>query len=201
MPWKIARLTPNDKCWEKPSGRLGKCQGGLFEAEPNNYGHEEWLNRNDGMLTYKGYRYTYVQGYKFCKPGDTHNVVFYTRRCGNPVIVSLVGYCKYLKRISEQEAAEAVKHFTATGAIATMIEELQAVGANAPLFQQRLRQNPLNIFNVKFKIDDLFIDCSLNSKNHFDFSLVGKGRFRLMNLQARPKVLLDQINKNFKTNT
>ncbi len=42
MPHYLSRLTPNFLCWEKPSGRDGKCRGELFEFQYG-FGWEEWL--------------------------------------------------------------------------------------------------------------------------------------------------------------
>ena len=42
MPHYLSRLTPNFLCWDKPSGRDGKCNGELFEMT-NDFGWEEWL--------------------------------------------------------------------------------------------------------------------------------------------------------------
>ena len=190
----ITRLTPNDNKWEKPSSRYGKCQrNSLFECSPNNYGHEEWLNRNDGILTKDGWRYGFVQAFKAKdKIGKPYEVVFYTIRSEPVAGIFIVAYCKNMIGISINEAQVVYNYFmeplgAELATIQLMRNELINVGARVETFDD-CRRIPRNILNVKFKTEDLIMlpKPILISKEEMPENVRnGHFRFKLHNLLSR----------------
>ena len=183
----ITRLTPNENKWVKPSGKLFKCKGNnLFEASINNYGHEEWLNSNEEYFNDDNWHYGFIQAFKAKKHiNRAYNLTFFTKRClKNKIQLSLVGTCKDVIGIDENEAKDFFK--SNPGILDIMNADLKAVNANYSLFNQLYKRSPRNIINVKFKYENLnfYKQEKIISMEDLPNNLVrGKLRFKLYEIE------------------
>jgi len=175
----LTRLTPNFFCWEKPSGRDGKCKGQLFE-DGNGFGWEEWLlkdyhaNKNKPEHVCTGF----IQAFN----GKNQNravttLHLYTRLCNNQS--GIAPGCYYLGWIDY--------------VIIENNESLELDEVNESLLNVDVHQFPAPPFqNVKFKVKNVHFHCPKKNKTMSINLDVGQFRFALYDLNTH-KNLQSQI--------
>jgi hypothetical protein len=151
----ITRITPNDNNWETPSGINGKCCGSkeqpLYEYEAG-FGWEEWLFNKENRKN--DYQYGFLECFNktnFDKEKIYEEVYLYTRQCSiNPKIGAsfIIAKINNLTKLSRNEAFQINDTFK--DKIVRMRTECQFNKKYFDLGPCRF------IFNVKFKIDDVF---------------------------------------------
>lgn len=183
----LTRLTPNFFCWEKPSGRDGKCNGQLFE-DSNGFGWEEWLlkdyhaNKNKPEHVCTGF----IQAFN----GKNQNravktLHLYTRVCNN--VNGIPTGCYYLGYIENIQIGHFGKYNKSD-----IKTDLRNVGLKL--------NSPIEVRNVKFKVSDVHFHCPDENKNIPIRLDVGQFRFALydldthQNLQSQIKTIRKKYN-------
>jgi hypothetical protein len=167
----LTRLTPNFLCWDRPSGRDGKCSGGLFEAH-HGFGWEEWLlrdyhaNKNKPDHVCQGF----IQAFNGKNQGRKVNTLhLYTRVCNNQFGIK-PGYY-YLGYIENIQSGNFGKY--------------NASDVKTDLRNVSLRINStIEVRNVQFLVKDVHFHC-LNKTTKYPIRLgVGQFRFALYDLNT-----------------
>lgn len=104
----FTRLTPNENKWQKPSGRVGKCQAAnpsnpLYEQR-HGFGWEEWLfeDYHLGKETCRGFLQAFNDKNRHVTSVDI--IHLYTRICdGNQPKQYYVGYIKEVKVLPKNQ--------------------------------------------------------------------------------------------------
>lgn len=174
----ITRLTPNFLCWERPSGRDGKCKGQLFE-DGNGFGWEEWLlkdyhaNKKKPEHACTGF----IQAFN----GKNQNravktLHLYTRICNNNKGINTG--CYYLGWIDD--------------VIIENNQSLELDEVNESLSNVGVHQFPTPPFqNVKFKVKNVHFYCP-DKNNNMPIKLdVGQFRFALYDLNTHQNLQIE----------
>lgn len=149
----LTRITCNTNGWSYPSGPICKCPN-LYESLAG-FGWDEWLfnKRNQN----NGYQYGFLECFNKQPLNQEQyydDVYLYVRCCGlTQNCYSVRIKIKHLVKLSKIEADEIQNHFTENGNIALMQDECP----NLEYFQQG---PTYHIFNVKFKMEDVFFGKS-----------------------------------------
>ncbi len=177
----ITRLTPNFLCWERPSGRDGKCNGELFETM-HGFGWEEWLLKD--YYTKKNKPNIFCEGFIQAFNGKNQSRVvktlhLYTRVCKNQE--GIRPGCYYLGYIENIQIGK-------FGQLSwtQVLNDLNRVGSLIPAIHE--------FNNVRFLKNDVHF---LNDKEFVNYPILlnpGQGRFALYSLKKHQN-LKKQINK------
>jgi hypothetical protein len=165
----LTRLTPNFLCWDRPSGKDGKCSGDLFESQYG-FGWEEWLLKD--YHAYKNMPEHVCEGFVQAFNGKNQNrtvpiLHLYTRVCKNQL--GIKPGCYYLGYIENIQSGNFGKLTPQQ-----VQSDLSRVGATMPLIHE---DN-----NVRFKVKNVhFICLDKNLKTQLRLQ-VGQYRFALYDL-------------------
>lgn len=153
MEEKITRICWNEYGWQKPSGIVGKSKNKKSFECKTRYGHEEWLLDTEKIV--KGFHYAFLQSIgKHHKKynGEILNISFYSINSASKSSRFLIGKCKNLHVISENESSAIYSLYKQKGWLKEMAEQLKMVGAD---YKQFLSLSPATFFNIKYKPSDL----------------------------------------------
>jgi len=149
---KLARIAYNSNEWRSPSGDAGGQEAESTHNSQNNFGHEEWLFRNEWQID--GWRYAFIEGFNTKKQtyaGKELDVSLYTieedKRC------RFVGTINEVEGLTESQAEAAVKAFKANGWFDSMKAEVEAIGGNADALDKT--DWAPHILNVRFRADNV----------------------------------------------
>jgi hypothetical protein len=152
---KVARLTWNELGWKLPSGIVGKSSlKGTHEADFG-YGHEEWLFDDTKLVD--GYQYGFLEPIREGQAGNANKTfpIWLYSINGATKKRYWIGEIKKAIVIDETEAALIKQKYQELGWLKLMEKEITASGANKVDLSNT---TGLNLFNIKFKPEDLIIN-------------------------------------------
>ncbi|WP_162577858.1 hypothetical protein [Variovorax sp. PBS-H4] len=151
---RITRISYNSAGWHHPTGEAATQEHSKTYNSINGFGHEDWLFRNE--WTINGWRYAFIQGVSKSRKALVKTL--------QPVDLTLftvdsnkrrryVAYIREAEALDDQQADAAVYAFRQAGWLATMQNEIAAVGGEpAALGNARWASH---ILNVRFKVENL----------------------------------------------
>ncbi|MBD1365389.1 hypothetical protein IDJ77_16365 [Mucilaginibacter sp. ZT4R22] len=151
---RVARLIWNDNGYIYPSGIVGKSNDQGTHEGKFGFGHEEWLFDTSKLID--GYHYGFIEPIakqQLTHQGKIYDVWFYTLD-GAAKVRFWVGGIDELEVIDSVEAEGIKAEYTTRGWLNEMDEQVKIAEANSKGF---IKQDAINIFNVKFKPEKLFI--------------------------------------------
>ena len=152
---RIARLAWNTFGWVKPSGSYGKSTNESTHEANYGYGHEEWLLDTNKLI--EGFHYGFlepIRKHQDAYKDKIYNVWLYSLN-GEVKKKFWIGEIKNLIVIDQNEANSIKQIYTQNGWIDDMTEQIRASGAHEEGFSN---WNGIDLFNVKFKPSDIFVN-------------------------------------------
>ncbi|HXA02085.1 MAG TPA: hypothetical protein VNW99_08860 [Cytophagaceae bacterium] len=152
---RIARVAWNDLGWVMPSGSFGKSEHKDSHEAHYGYGHEEWLFDTSKII--KGFHYGFLEPVRKEQDAYSNKVydVWLYSINGETKKRFWIGEIKNLIVIDSKEADEINQIYINEGWLIEMEEQIKASGANEKGFSD---WKGLNLFNVKFRPSDIFIN-------------------------------------------
>ena len=152
---KIARICWNDKHWNVPSGRNGKCGNKDSYEYQEGYGHEEWNFNTDRVVD--GWVYGFLQQFNNITAlhvGKIYNISFYTIERVNSIINKRwwIGKINNVEVVSTDTSKSIFKIYEKHGWIASMEADLKKQNLDS----KKLRETPKgSFFNMRYRINEI----------------------------------------------
>lgn len=152
---RLSRITWNELDWVLPSGKIGKSKtAGLHEADFG-YGGEEWLFDTSQIID--GYHYAFLEPINKehqAFEGKTYDIQLFTID-GVSKARYWVGKICNTEVLTKQQAADAKAIYQQNGWLQQMKQQIEDAEGDTSGF---LSKKPLDIFNIRFRMNDLIRD-------------------------------------------
>lgn len=149
---RIARMCWNNLGWIKPSGRKGKSKNKSHE-KIYGFGHEEWNFDTEKLID--EYKFGFLEPIQ--RNRDLYidmdiDILLYTVN-SETKLKYWVGKLENVKVISRKESSSAYKLYRQKGWLDEMKQDLGSINLESNLLNEFITES--EIFNIKFKVDDL----------------------------------------------
>lgn len=183
MKQYLARVCWNTSGWEFPSGDARNFER-KSHVKRYGFGHEEWLFN----LTWKidGWHYSFLQPVNASfrnQKGKTLDLLLYTHP-PRPIGRSYVARISECQILTIEESEYALKEYRQRGWLEQMIEDVDAIKGNSNILKNI--DQPHNVINIKYKIDDLLRYDEKQPVNEDDY-LCKLNRYRLVEIKNEIK--------------
>ncbi|MGC4048644.1 MAG: hypothetical protein QM757_03840 [Paludibaculum sp.] len=145
----FARICWNTNDWRFPMRKAPKVELGSFVAKYG-FGFEEWLQSYSWMLG--DYHYSFLQpvGHPNRQGQDLHVLLYTIDDKKQRLYVGEIRQCHV---IEEADAAKALREYESRGWLREMRSQVTTIGGDETRITKNA--NPLDIFNIRFRPEDL----------------------------------------------
>lgn len=164
---KVARICNNDHNWRFPSRKEIKSTNKDTYENISGFGHEEWLFDKERL--FKGYHYAFLQPVNNAPDkheGNKYQIHLYFITTGINRLKGYVGYIDNVECLTKKQAEECLAYYQKQGWIEQMKTQVSEIDGDISVIDNEVRTNARNIFNIRFKLDDIHIKNS----NHFQIA-------------------------------
>ncbi len=177
---RITRISYNSSGWLRPTGDARKTEAlGTYNHEQG-FGHEDWLFRTEWQID--GWRYAFIEGVN-----RSHQRLVKERKPFDLTLFTIqpdkrrryVATIRAVECLDDQQAKDALKVFETQGWLATMLEEIAAVGGNAASLGNSKWAK--HILNVRFRLDNV-ARFAPGEFAHTNDPIMGLTRYSLYNI-------------------
>lgn len=191
---KISRISWNNKGWHFPTGSKGKSTNKDSFENQYGFGYEEWLF--DKTKIVDNYHYGFLQTLHIktdIHVDQVYDIHLYTIH--NSKERYYVGKILNVECISKNESRRAFNFYQSKGWISEMTKQVEYVNAD---YQKFSDTKPESMFNIRFKLSDVFIEPDLIEISQNDPNIL-TSRFKLLSAKGDVQFeLVDDSNDKLK---